>query len=82
MKIVAVAARKGGVVVSAGERGRHYQVLRGLDGAGADPLEWEQGFLSSTGRFLDRREALEVAIASGQVTTPRNPRELFSEDLW
>lgn len=39
-----------------------------------------QGFISSKGRFLDRKEAAVVAVEAGQV---RNGIEiLFSEDLW
>jgi len=43
-----------------------------------------QGFLTSTGRFVDREEAFNIAEAAGQLND-RNRfgnRTLFSEDLY
>jgi hypothetical protein len=45
----------------------------------------EQGFITSTGRFVGREEAAKIARAAGQIgeakkTHPQD--ELFSEDLW
>jgi hypothetical protein len=48
--------------------------------------DWEQGFLTSRGVFVDRYEALKIAEAAGQLnryrpkTSPKNM--LFSEDLY
>jgi hypothetical protein len=45
----------------------------------------ESGFLTSTGRFVDRAEALQIALAAGQpmIDHPsRHDEWLFSEDLW
>lgn len=39
-----------------------------------------QGFLTSRGRFVDREEAMKIAIAAGQTTS--NKTHLFSEDLY
>lgn len=42
-----------------------------------------QGFLTSKGRFVDRREAWMIALASGQVDPePWEGSQLFSENLW
>ena len=44
-----------------------------------------QGFITSTGRFVDREEGLKIALASEQpmIDHPsRNSTMLFSEDLW
>jgi hypothetical protein len=45
-----------------------------------------QGFVDNRGVFLDRKEALAVAIASGQLNSRRTKTtpldELHSEDLW
>ncbi len=41
-----------------------------------------QGLLTNTNRFVDRKEALEIAINSGQVKERGNRTTLFSEDLW
>lgn len=53
------------------ERGKHYKP--------SDP----QGFLTTTGRFVDRIEGLAIATAAGQLIRKTNPQDiLFSEDLW
>jgi hypothetical protein len=41
-----------------------------------------QGFYTSAGRFVDRVEAVEIAKAAGQITEPKWPPQLYSEDLW
>jgi len=44
-----------------------------------------QGFLLSDGRFVDRFEGLEIALANGQLEgrTKTAPKDrLFSEDIW
>ena len=42
-----------------------------------------QGFMTSTGRFVDRKEAWKIAVASGQIRENRGyNKELFSEDLY
>lgn len=48
-------------------------------------LDWEQGFLTNKGRFVDRKEAMEIAKAQNQVirlSGSPNPDILFSEDLY
>lgn len=47
----------------------------------ADVCCYNQGFLTSTGRFVDRYEALEVARAAKQVDKILGS-VLTSEDLW
>lgn len=48
--------------------------------------EYEQGFIDQWGNFLNREDALTVAIAAGQVNVRRQKTfpdtELFSEDLY
>jgi hypothetical protein len=46
--------------------------------------EHEQGFLTSKNRFVDRREAREIALLSGQVELDavQNKHELYSEDIY
>lgn len=39
-----------------------------------------QGFLTSTGRYVDRAEAATIAYTAGQIPTPK--QTLFSEDLY
>lgn len=39
-----------------------------------------QGFKTSTGRFVDREEAAEIAFKAGQID--EQPSILFSEHMW
>lgn len=42
-----------------------------------------QGFLTSTGRFVDRKEAYRIALNAGQINESNGvDGELFSEDLY
>lgn len=43
------------------------------------PKYEEQGFTTTFNRFVDRREALEIAKNAGQVSSTYNKNELFSE---
>lgn len=48
-------------------------------------LDWEQGFLTNKGRFVSRKEAMEIAKAQNQVirlSGSPNSDILFSEDLY
>lgn len=48
-------------------------------------LNWEQGFLTNKGRFVGRKEAMEIAKAQNQVirlSGSPNSDILFSEDLY
>ena len=43
----------------------------------------DQGFVTSTGRFVGRQEAMEIARAANQlIHEPYQPNCLFSEDVW
>ena len=39
-----------------------------------------QGFLTNKDRFVDREEAAQIALVSGQIKEPK--KRLFSEDVW
>jgi len=39
-----------------------------------------QGFLTNKDRFVDRYEAAQIALVSGQIKEPKD--RLFSEDVW
>ena len=48
-------------------------------------LDWEQGFLTNKGRFVNRIEAMEIAKEQGQIirlSGSPNADILFSEDLY
>ena len=40
----------------------------------------DQGFVTNTGKFVNRSTAAVIAVNAGQIE--RVPRELFSEDFW
>ena len=74
------------LIVSSPPPARHHTLLHPMvtalgHGIGPD----QQGFVTSTGRYVGREEALWIALESGQpmIDHPaRHDRLLFSEDLW
>lgn len=78
--------RKTGRIYSVAVPGRHHNVVSLMKQVGAAGHGHEgsvQGFITSRGRFLGRREALKVATLANQLIrkTPPDDR-LFSEDVW
>lgn len=69
------------LIVSSPPPARHHNLFAiGLLGK-----PFTSGFITSTGRFVEREEALKIVLASGQpmIDHPsRGDRWLFSEDLW
>lgn len=67
---------------------RHSHVLHAIWQAYGDERPREerevQGFMTSSGRFVDRQEAMRVAVAACQTfrEVPRYDDTLFSEDMW
>ena len=55
-------------------------ILNGIDSAGLRGRH--QGFLTSTGRFVDRVEAFLIAKVAGQIITKREITFLTSEDIY
>lgn len=70
-----------GMVYSLPRPARHHHILHAMPEMGRSPSRSMQGFLTSTGRFVGRRQARVIAIRAGQVE-PNGIAELFSEDLW
>ena len=61
-----------------------YIISQFLDAGEIDKTKTEQGFLTHDGEFLDRYDAMQHAIACGQMLSEEAERcaELYSEDLW
>jgi hypothetical protein len=64
--------------------GRHKDIIahltrHGFNAAAVGP--GNQGFVTSEGRFVDRREAKEIALAAGQISDIYGD-ELHSEHVW
>lgn len=72
------------VVVSAPRPFRHHHIMhQSYDMTRGACVR--QGFLTSTGRFVDREEAMRIALESGETFLrgdETHPDQLFSEDLW
>jgi hypothetical protein len=64
---------------------RHHHVMWSrlfVDGK-ATPGHAIQGFLTTKGRFVDRKEGLAIATARNQIVQKHgNATELYSEDMW
>lgn len=75
------AIRHCGEVYSLPRPARHHDVAHWLSGRGA--RGGVQGFVTSKGRFVGRREAMRIAEKAGQLRgEPYVIGELFSEDVW
>lgn len=60
---------------------RHCDIICGLAKL-KRPVSGEQGFMTSTGRFVDRFEAMNIAKEVGQIGREHKNKRLYSEDLW
>lgn len=65
---------------------RHHDIFRRF-GNEVSTSPHDQGFYTSKGRFVDRKEAMKIAYERGQVTRERafinnEISKLFSEDLY
>lgn len=81
--VTTAAAKVGKRIWSLPAPARHHHVFRvmGAEGFKAWGSE-ETGFLTNTGRYVDRKEAARIAVEAGQITAPKWPPDLYSEDLW
>lgn len=89
LTIVSAAIRVGEVILSMPRPASEQRVLARVMDACRFPVYGQpdvpQGFLTSAGTFVDRREALSIARAAGQLDGREkhgSPEELYSEDLW
>lgn len=75
--MVVCGLRHGHCIDIMSKLGKMRSVLSGPDSVG----DYEQGFLTSDNRFVDRVEGMEIAINANQCI--REPRgQLYSEDLY
>lgn len=78
--ILAAALRERGLILTMLPCARHADIIGRAALLGM--ADYECGFLTSGGRFVDREEAARVALASGQVTRLVRPPGLYTEDVW
>lgn len=83
--VAAAIQHPSGLIYAAAKPGRHHHCIRIMDAQGKAGLgaTRKQGFITSAGRFVIRREALAIAYAADQVRF-KHPvdYELYSEDMW
>lgn len=82
-RLVSVGIYRDGLIHGDGLSIRSHYMLRAIMGD-EDPERRKrddiEGFITSTGRFLDRDSAKDIAIAAGQVD-PGQRREILSSDI-
>lgn len=67
---------------------RHMDIRKELKRIGQNDFQiekqWEMGFITNEGKFLNRREALGLVENNGQIEIGKNdsPAGLISDDLW
>lgn len=83
-RLTAAAIKRGGEVLERGLKS-HFQLRAAL--GDADParrmIDDEEGFMTDTGRFVNRYEAKDIAIAAGQINKRwrEAQRPLLSSDI-
>jgi hypothetical protein len=85
--ITHVAVVYNGTTYSLPPPNRHAQVLWLINETNEHNYPNEEGFLDSEGKFLNRKEAMKIAVASGQLRRREGAQyyqgpDLYSEDLW
>lgn len=61
---------------------RHHLIIAKAASYGVSSVGAEQGFVTTTGKFVDRKQAMEIAKRMGQMPKDHKNPELYSEDLW
>jgi hypothetical protein len=83
---IVAAAINFGAIISLPQPARHHTIIQtmdlemGLEGTLATPQT--QGFVTSTGRFVNRVEAFYIAWKADQLISETKGPQLYSEDLW
>ena len=83
-RVVAAAIFYHGVIFSAPPPARHHTVAHAMAemGLGVEAQRC-QGFVTNTGRFVEREAACAIARAAEQIKVKTGPDYiLFSEDVW
>lgn len=83
-RIVSAAVTYAGIIFTLPMPARHPQIVHNMSACDL-PQGGSQGFLTSTGRYVTRQEAWDIAENANQLMpcAPTGPKgTLFSEDLW
>ena len=83
---IVAAAIQYGATISLPQPARHDTILKAMDllmSIDATKVKpHDQGFITDTGRFVNRVEAYQIAYRAKQVGETDQYPLLFSEDLW
>lgn len=83
---IIAAAIQYGATISLPPPARHHTIIQtmdtemGIEGPLATPQT--QGFITNTGRYVNRVEAFYIAHKAGQIISETKGPQLYSEDLW
>lgn len=80
--IIAAAIKINGYIISTYDKGHHEDIVKYLTyNKFSNPTSNKPGFITSTGRFVDRSEAKIIATNSNQIKDS-NFTILYSKDIW
>lgn len=83
---IAAAAIQFGATISLPPPARHHTIIQTMDAEMGIPGQLatpqSQGFVTDTGRFVNRVEAYYLAFKACQIISGTKGPQLFSEDLW
>jgi hypothetical protein len=80
--IVEAAIKQDGKVWTLPPPARHHDIIKLIIEETGEMVNGEQGFVDDRGNFLNRVQAGQEAIGSGQLMSLPHPPKLYSEDLW
>lgn len=82
--IVAAAIKQGNLIHFLPQPARHNDIISEMVANGyPKPISGEQGFITASGRFVNRELAFNIADSYGQILIKNgNKTKLYSEDLW
>ena len=84
--VIAAAVKADDETIFSIEGKRHHEIFQDIREAGKALLirQDQQGFVTSTGRYVDRKEALEIQKAAGIESVDKDGYrdQLYSEDIF
>jgi len=87
-RIISVALEGYGLIYSLPAPQRHHHIIHALYKLTGKSIggDYQQGFITNIGRFVNRTEGYEIAKDAEQLLdlphVPHTPGTLYSEDLW
>lgn len=85
MTITTAAIKLGKLIISLPRPFRHPDIAMEVSHQFCELVGYtpeNQGFLTSEGEFVTRKQAFEIAKEAGQLIGHQETNELYTEDLW